>query len=225
MKTSAASKGNYIASPQFRTASLAGQRGMGATIVLFTIALIVLVGAALALASRGNPSAINTQGGKVYSGVLLKQSADYRDGYSRFIFDGGNPATMTFNTALNANTDLFNPTLQLAVYQAPPAQATPLAADNVWRYNGAVTLDGVGTAAGTESITYVSGITREVCAQANFQMYGTTDVPVSTVADAAAAAVANVNFPATAPATPGRANGCMELADGSFLFFSTLGEG
>jgi len=224
MKT-AASNIKHTASKRFQNVKLAKQKGMGASIVLFTIALIVLVGAALAYASRGNPAAMNTQSARVYSGVMLKQSADYRDGYSRYIFDGGNPSTMTFNTALNTPTDLFNPASQFAIYQAPPSQATTLPADNVWKYNGTVTLDGVGTAAGTESITYVSGLTLAVCAQANNQMFGTTAIPTSAVADPAAA---NAAFGATTPPTSGRANGCVQLGTGAgikYLFYSTLGEG
>ncbi len=225
MKTSAASKGKYRVSTRFQAAAIARQRGMGATIVLFTIALIVLVGAALAYASRGNPTAINAQGARVFSGVLLKQSADYRDGFSRFIFNGGTAATMTFRAPGLPAGDLFNPADQLTNYQAPPAQATTLPADNVWLYNGLVTVDGVGTAAGTESITYVAGLTREVCEQVTNQMYGTTVIPTSPLGDPTAVAAANADFAATTPATPGRANGCIQLGDLSFLFYSTLGEG
>ncbi len=71
----------------------------------------------------------------------------------------------------------------------------------------------------------VKGVTKEVCEQANNQMYGTTVVPTSTLAAPADVAVANVAFPTTTPATPGRANGCIQLVDGSYLFYSTLGEG
>lgn len=225
MKTSAASTGKYMVSKRFQNAALVRQRGMGATIVLFTIALIVLVGAALAYASRNNPRALDTQGAKVFAGVLLKQSADYRDGYSRFIFDGGNPSTMTFNTALGAATDLFNPTLQLASYQPPPAQATTVVPPTLpaWLFNRSAIVEGVGTTA-ADSITFVPAVTDAVCAQLNSQMYGTTVIPTTTLADAAAAAAANAAF-TTTPSTSGRSNGCIKLADGSNLFYSTLGEG
>lgn len=224
MKISAATRGKCITSPQFRSASRASQRGMGATIVLFTIALIVLVGAALAYASRGNPVALNTQGAKVFAGVMLKQSADYRDGYSRYIFDGGISSAMTFKATGLPTGDLFNPASQYSVYQPPPAQATILPADNAWLYNNNVTLDSVGTATGIETITLVSGLTKTVCEQANNQMFGTIVIPTSTLATATAAKTSGAAFGVTTPGTPGRSSGCIQLGDSSYLFYSTLGE-
>ena len=90
----------------FHRHHLSSQRGMGATIILFTIALIVLVGAALAYGSRGNSKAFSNESAKVFSSVLLKQSAEYRDAYNRYIFDGGIAANMTFDTA--ATTGLMS---------------------------------------------------------------------------------------------------------------------
>jgi len=226
MKTNAAIAVQSPRAMRLTPAALKHQRGMGATIVLFTIALIVLVGAALAYASRGNPSAQNTQGARVFAGVLLKQSADYRDGYSRFIFDGRDPATMTFNTALGATTDLFNPTLQLSTYQPPPSQATTVVSPTLpaWLYNVNAAVDGVGTTA-PESITYVPAVTEVVCAQVNFQMYGSLVIPTSTLANSAAVGTSGATITTASPATPGRASGCIKLADNTHLFYSTLGEG
>lgn len=198
------------------------QRGMGATIILFTIALIVLVGAALAYANRGGTSAVNVQGARVYSAVLLKQSADYRDAYSRFVFDGGNSAAMTFNAANLPPGDLFNPATQYGVYQAPPPQALIAGAPLQWSYNSNVLVSGVGTAAGPESIAYVQKLTVDTCGQINNQMYGTTAIPAATIASTALASAGTAID--TSATVTGRSTGCLVTTDGVYVFYSTLAE-
>jgi hypothetical protein len=198
------------------------QRGMGATIILFTIALIVLVGAALAYANRGGTSAVNVQGARVYSAVLLKQSADYRDAFSRFVFDGGNTATMTFNAANLPPGDLFAPSTQYGTYQAPPPQSLIPGGSLLWSYNSNVLVSGIGTPAGPESIVYVQKLTPETCAQINNQMYGTTVIPAATIASTALA-TAGTAIDTSATVT-GRATGCMVTTDGVYVFYSTLAE-
>lgn len=203
--------------------SLTRQRGMGATIILFTIALIVLVGAALAYASRGNPTAINTQGARVYSGVLLKQSADYRDAYSRYVFDGGVPGSMTFNASGLPTGDLFNPATQYGNYQAPPAQAMATGATAQWLYNKSITVTGVATGA-ADSVTYIPDVTQTVCSEVNNQMYGTPAVPISTGVALAAMAAASGTVIDTAASVTNRASGCFQTTDGKFVVYSTLAE-
>ena len=198
------------------------QRGMGATIILFTIALIILVGAALAYANRGGSGSVNVQGARVYSAVLLKQSADYRDAYSRFIFDGSvTPSAMTFNVQPLASTDLFSPTNQYGVYQAPPPQSLLPAATAAWLYNPNVLVKGVGTDAGQDSITYVTQLNLETCKQINNQMYGTVAIPTATVASSTLATAGTAID--TSP-TVGRSTGCMVTTDGIYVFYSTLAE-
>jgi hypothetical protein len=195
------------------------QRGMGATIVLFTIALIVLVGAALAYASRDNPTSISTQSARIYAAVLLKQSADYRDAYSRFIFDGGDASTMTFDQT--ASVGLFNPTTQYGTYQLPPAQAVASGTTPAWSYNGSVLVNGVGTPTGAESITYVMGLSATVCGEVNNQLYGSATIPDVTPTSVQVAASGT-----TIDVTPaGRSIGCFKTAAPSkYVFYSTLGE-
>ncbi len=199
---------------------LGRQRGMGATIILFTIALIVLVGAALAYASRGNPSAANVQGGKVYASVLLKQSADYHDAYSRFIFDGGNAANMTFNGAVTAN-ELFNPATQYGTYQAPPPQSVIPPATPNWLYKSQAKVPAVGSG-GTGSMIYVPNVTNEACIEVNQQLYGTRSIPSSATTTAALAATGLVTLDA---ALSGRATGCYVGTDATNVFYVTLNEG
>lgn len=197
------------------------QRGMGATIILFTIALIVLVGAALAYANRGGNSAVTVQGSRVYSAVLLKQSADYRDAYSRFVFDGGNGNTMTFNAAGLPAGDLFTPATQYGVYQAPPPQALTAGSPITWLYNANVLITGIGTTTGPESMTYVPRLTLDVCAQINNQMYGSTAIPTATVASTALATAGTTVD--TSPSV-GRSIGCFQTTDNVYVFYSTLAE-
>ena len=197
------------------------QRGMGATIILFTIALIILVGAALAYANRGGTSGVNVQGARVYSAVLLKQSADYRDAYSRFVFEGGNTATMTFNAANLPAGDLFSPTTQFGVYQAPPPQALTTGATPAWSYNANVLVKGVGTDSGPDSIAYVSQLSLETCKQINNQMYGTVAIPSAPIASTALATGGTAID--TSP-TVGRSTGCMITSDSVYVFYSTLAE-
>ena len=197
------------------------QTGLGATVILFTIALLILVGAALAYANRGNTGTINVQGAKVYSAVLLKQSADYRDAYSRFVFDGGNAATMTFNAAGLPAGDLFNPTTQYGVYQAPPPQAMNGGAAAAWSYNANVLVKGVGTDPGPEVLTYVPNLTQAVCQQINNQMYGTTAIPVATIASTA---LATSGTAVDTTPTVGRSTGCFATTDTVYVFYSTLAE-
>lgn len=198
------------------------QRGMGATIILFTIALIILVGAALAYANRGGTSAVNVQGARVYSAVLLKQSADYRDAYSRFVFDGGNAATMTFNATNLPAGDLFAPSTQYGIYQAPPPQALLAGGPLLWSYNSNVLVSGVGTPTGPESIVYVQQLSQGTCSQINNQMYGTTAIPAATIASSSLG-TAGVAIDTSATVT-GRSTGCMSTTDGVYVFYSTLAE-
>ena len=193
---------------------------MGATIILFTIALIVLVGAALAYASRGNPNAANVQGGKVYASVLLKQSADYHDAYSRYIFDGGNAATMTFNGAVTAS-ELFNPATQYGSYQAPPPQSviSPAVASWLYKKDAKVPLVGSGNPG---SMIYVLNVTQDACIEVNQQLYGVRAIPPSTAGDSATLAGAG---PVVLDATlNGRATGCYTNS-GMNIFYVTLNEG
>lgn len=195
------------------------QRGMGATIVLFMIALIALVGAALAYANRGNPARISSESARVFSAVLLKQSADFRDAYSRFVFDGGDVATMTFNAAGVPAGDLFNPATQYGVYQAPPAQALAPGAVVARRYNRSIAVTGIGSTA-PESIAWLADVAQPVCAQVNNQMYGTPAIPLAALTQAEVGAPGSTI--SLAPA--GRATGCFATADNRFVFYSTLGE-
>ena len=201
----------------------ARQGGIGATIVLFTIALIVLVGAALAYASRGNPSAISLQGAKVLASVMLKQTADYRNAYYRYVLDSGDPALMTFHTgAANAATELFNSVAQYGFYQAPPPQAVVMGspAPN-WVYKDQASVPGVG-AGGIGSLIYVPAMTREACIEVNRQLYGIRVVPDNTTAGAALTAAGAVTFDAS---LNGEATGCYHsTADDNYVFYATLNE-
>lgn len=196
------------------------QSGLGATVILFTIALLILVGAALAYANRGTAGSINVQGGKVYSAVLLKQSADYRDAYSRFIFDSGTAPT-SFNAPNLPAGNLFDPAKQYGLYQAPPPQSLTIGATPAWLYNSNVLVKGVGTDTGPEVVTYVSNLTQSVCQQINNQMYGTTAVPVATIASGALG-TGGTSFD-TSP-TVGRSTGCFATTDTIYVFYSTLAE-
>ena len=199
--------------------SMRQQRGMGATIILFTIALIVLVGAALAYASRGNPNSMTVQSARVYSGLLLKQSGDFRDAYSRYIFDGGVASAMTFNSGATA-AELFLPTNQYGNYQAPPAQAMNGAATPQWLYTKTAAITGIGTAA-ADSIAYVPDVLLAVCTEVNRQLYGTAAV------DPAASGVANLAAIASAVSigvTSGRSSGCFATTDTKYVVYVTLGE-
>ena len=187
---------------------------MGATIILFTIALIVLVGAALAYASRGNPNAANVQGGKVYASVLLKQSADYHDAYSRYIFDGGNAATMTFNGAVTAN-ELFNPATQYGSYQAPPPQSVVPPAVATWLYKNLARIPGVGSG-NPGSMIYALNVTPEACIEANHQLYGTRTIPASVVGTPTELSGAtSIVLDAT---LSGRATGCYSNSGANTLY-------
>ena len=198
------------------------QSGMGATIILFTIALIVLVGAALAYATRGNGKGVTVQSGRVYSGLVLKQSADYRDAYSRFIFDGGVASTMTFNST-NLTTDLFNTTAQYGSYQAPPVQAMSATAGTpAWLYNSTMVVTGVGTAA-ADSIVYVSDVSLALCTEVNRQMYNSTTIPLSS-------GVTNLAYMSTTgtldtnATVGGRSTGCFQTVDLKYVLYTTLNE-
>ncbi len=199
---------------------LAHQRGMGATMILFTIALIVLVGAALAYASRGNPSAINTQTAKVQSAVILKQGADYRDAYNRYTFDGLSQANLTFDTT---STGLFFPTTQYGNYQAPPAQAMNGAAVAQWLFSKTVAVFGIGVTATADTVAYIPDVSLNVCKEINNQLYGTTVVPTSTTLTLATMTAGATPIDTAANAA-GRPTGCFATTDTKYIVFTTLGE-
>lgn len=196
------------------------QRGMGATIILFTIALIVIVGAALAYATRGNPKSITTQSAKTQSGVVLKQSADYRDAYARFLFEGGVASTMTFNAVSPTVLDLFFPASQYGSYAPPPAQIMANSATPQWVYNNSVIVTGVGSTA-ADSIAYVPDVLLGVCTEINNQMYASPTIPVSSVVALANLATNGITLDAT---VSGRASGCFQTTDTKYVIYTTLGE-
>lgn len=199
------------------------QRGMGATVILFTIALIVLVGAALAYGSRGNSKVFTGESAKVMSSVLLKQSAEYRDAYNRYIFDGGVAANMLFTNA--ATVGLFNSDKQYGIQQDPPAKAfATITGPHLWGYNEKVVVTGVGSdipATGYDSIVYVTGVAPEVCAQINTQLYGDPVIPEElSLADLSLTTTPTI----TSPSHTGRATGCIKLNSAGYAFYSTLAE-
>lgn len=207
----------------FHRHPLSRQRGMGATVILFTIALIVLVGAALAYGSRGNSKAFSGESAKVMSAVLLKQSAEYRDAYNRYVFDGGDPAAMAFAvTAVSPSKALFDPAKQYGVLQQPPLEAQTTASD--WDYQAATAVTGVGSSA-KDSIVFLLNVKLAVCQQINKQLYGDaiTDAPV--VTNVAGTSVA-ILAAATLTVTSGRATGCIASTDTTpvYIFYSTLAE-
>ncbi len=203
----------------FHRHRLSRQRGMGATIILFTIALIVLVGAALAYGSRGNSKAFSNESAKVMSSVLLKQSAEYRDAYNRYIFDGGSATTMKFDAT--SPDGLFNSTKQYGIQQDPPAKAflTP-ASPTPWDYSDKVIVTGIGTGS-ADSIVYAAGLIQEVCEQINTQLYGGT---AAVTKEAAIATVAALKAGSTITSSAGKATGCIQLNDLTYVFYSTLAE-
>jgi hypothetical protein len=203
----------------FQRHPLSKQHGMGATIILFTIALIVLVGAALAYGSRGNSKAFSNESAKIMSSVLLKQSAEYRDAYNRYIFDGGTAAAMKFDAT--SPDGLFNSTKQYGIQQDPPAKAfvTP-ASLTPWDYSDKVIVTGVGSGT-ADSIVYVAGVTQEVCEQINTQLYGGTSAATK---EAAIATVVAMKATSTITSSAGKATGCIQLNDLTYVFYSTLAE-
>ncbi len=206
------------------------QRGMGATAILFTIALIILVGAALAYASRGNPNAINTQSAKIQAALVLKQGGDYRDAYSRYISEGGVAGSMTWDTA---STGLFNSTTQYGIYMAPPVQAMALNSGTYataqWRYNKAIDLANVGTSS-NDSIAYIPDVALTVCEEINNQLYGTKSIPpsgsvaFSAVTDTLAALDAAATGGAAGTPGAGKAVGCFKTSDAKYVAYTALAE-
>ena len=183
------------------------QGGIGATIVLFTIALIMLVGAALAYASRSNPSTISVQGAKVHASVMLKQTADYRNAYNnRYVLDSNSPLLMTFRTgAANAVTELFNGVMQYGIYQAPPPQAVTAGSPAPdWLYKNQARVPGIGFG-GIGSLIYVPAITREACIEVNQELYGLRTVPDNATSGTTLAGAGAVTFDIS---LAGRATGC-----------------
>ncbi|MDY7572985.1 hypothetical protein [Actimicrobium sp. CCI2.3] len=208
----------------FHQHHLSKQRGMGATVILFTIALIVLVGAALAYSSRGSSKSLSVESAKVYSAIILKQSGEYREAYNRFIFDGNSASTMTFDTT--SGTGLFDPNKQYGINQSAPAQAiTTGATDAAWQYNKSIFVSGIGidTTGGADSIVYLNKLSLAACQQINLQMYGD---PIGTTIPSATIALADfaINNGTKTITAGGRATGCVATSDPFYIFYSTLAE-
>ena len=202
---------------------LTHQRGMGATMILFTIALIVLVGAALAYASRGNPTAVNKQTAKVQSAVVLKQGADYRDAYNRYIFDGLSQTTLTFDAT---TTGLFLPATQYGNLQAAPQQAmSTLTTPTAWLFSKLIVVTGIGTTA-ADTIAYLPDLSAAVCSEINNQLFGTgvAAPPVSTTASATTLGTGTATLANPETNTGTRAAGCFQGSDSKYIAFNVLGE-
>ncbi len=196
------------------------QRGMGATIILFTIALIVLVGAALAYGSRGNSKAFTGESAKVMSSLLLKQSAEHRDAYNRYIFDGGKASLAELT--VTADVGLFDPNKSYGIKQDPPLKAfdEPVpATPPIWLMSRAVNIPGVGTGTAA-TVAFVSGLKIEVCSQINLQLYGLASIPTESLTLTGSALSGTMSS-----ASSGRYTGCVAFGTTpNYLFYSTLSE-
>lgn len=209
-----------LASSFHQCRPLAGQHGMGAAMILFTIALIVLAGAALAYASRGNASLVNSQQARAQAAVVLKQAANYRDAYNRYVYDGNSPATVTFDTT--PSTGLFLPSALYGTYLAPPPQAMNGVAVAQWLFNKSIVVNNIGTAA-SDTIAYVPDVASAVCGEVNNQLYGTAAIPTSGAQTVALMAGSVTPIDSVANAT-NRPIGCFKGFDNKYFIFAALGE-
>lgn len=197
---------------------------MAATAILFTIALIAVLGTVLALAARANPTTLGQHSAKVYASVLFKQAADYHGAFSRYVLDGGSSASMTFHSgAPTSTTELFNTVTQYGIYQAPPPQVVIAgAAAPDWLYKGEARVPGVGSG-NIGSIIFIPSLTRDACLEINHQLYGVRTAPDS--ATAGAALMATTGAVVLDTTLNGRATGCYHsTADDNYVFYATLNE-
>lgn len=181
--------------------------------------LVVVAGAALLYLKFTPVASIPAEEAKIYSDTLLQESAELRDAYSRYVFDRGSGATMTFDQS--PGTGLFQRNARYGVYQPPPPQALVSGRAAPWHYASSIRITGVGTLA-PESIIYLAGLERQVCVEINTQLYGTDSAPVIPEATIAQSEIANGAVITVTPT--GRSTGCFRTSDDKFVFYSTLAE-
>ncbi|MFT5531815.1 MAG: hypothetical protein ACI8WM_003008 [Burkholderiaceae bacterium] len=196
------------------------KRSTRVAVFLFTVALIVLAGAALVYDSRVNPEVFARANTQLVSAALLKQSAEHRDAYNRYIFDGGRAQDAVLD--VTANVGLFDPKKSYGTKQDPPLKAFDLPAavkPPIWQISRTVKIPGVGTGKAA-TVAFVHGLKLGVCSQINLQLYGVEAIPPEALiltSTSLSGKMSKESF--------GRYTGC--VATGTpvdYVFYSTLAE-
>lgn len=158
--------------------STKNQRGFAVAPLLLAVALIGVLMAGFAMASRGTSSNANTESVKVNAGLLLKQATDYRDAASRYMADGmivpvaaGTEATDFLDPT--KDTALTNTTRGYAIVHTVPAAAMAGGSAGAWTFNPVFVGTDVG-GAGKDPAMEVVGVSDNLCRRINNMIYSDT---------------------------------------------------
>lgn len=207
--------------------------------ILFIIAILAILAAAIAAGSGSFNASTNTEGNKAKASALIQIGDNLKVGMDRLTMENGISyngwTTSPSNT--NNNVDLFSPTGGAI---APPSIAmSGNAAADVWYYpQGAI--PGLGSWNATNGNTMqlaVLNIAKGVCQEINNRANGQAIAPSSndlgnfavTAATGNVATQTNANWPATNSATNlnlyGRPVGCVQNSNGGstgYYFYEML---
>lgn len=162
-------------------------RGLAISTILLAVVLLAAIAVTIAMSSRSSNGNSSAQQAKLNAATLMNQGANIRIGFDRMAANGTDPTTITLDTSGTAG--LFNPTIGGTVQQFPPSAAFTGGTAGSWYYGTNVALEGIGTAS-SDSVVFVTDITKPVCQSIMNQLYGVaiTNNPTQTAAANATAA-------------------------------------
>ena len=181
--------------------------------ILFIIAILAILAAAIAAGSGGFMASTSGESDKTKAGALIQIGANLKIGMDRIIMEGGMLPTGASGagvvnysvTATNLTNDLFSPS---GGGISPPSAAmanTP--GTDVWYFvQGPIV--GVGSGGSNNDVVAVLRVAQSICAGINNLAVGSTTIPaVADLGDFATNAATGTNWPLAS------ATGCVQNND------------
>jgi hypothetical protein len=185
--------------------------------ILFIIAILAILAAAIAAGSGSFTSGTTTESNRTKASALIQIGENLKIGMDRITMEGGiDPASVDINaTNTSASNSLFSPTG--GGISPPSASMANNPATDQWYYvQGPI--NGLGT---TASETFaVLRVASGVCAEINNRVTGTSGVPAAAelgdfASQVTTSAQTITNWPTTGPNLTGVSTGCVNNSDTS----------
>ncbi len=174
------------------------QAGIAIGPILFIIAILAILAAAIAAGSGSFTANTTSESSKTQSSALIQIGENLKVGMDRIVMEGGvSPSSVLIDpTLISLNTHLFSPTGGGVTAPSAAMAATP--GTDVWHYvAGPVS----GFSASNADIFAVLKVSAATCADINGRTTGTTAVPSGADLGDFEAAPGSVGVPVTTTST------------------------
>ena len=213
------------AAPRFQS-----DAGIAIGPILFIIAILAILGAAIAAGSGSFTAGTTSEAAKMQATALIQIGENLQSGVS-YLMSRNNisdPSQITYGTTLD--TDLFSPTGG-AIIQPSTAYMTPnptYVEMSSWHYMMTITVGGFGTSADDLfAFSYIGNDSNALvkCNAINIQANGVTSVPTVTIALIAAASPTHTSFNADFGPLNNKMTGCFytsHIYSAGYWFYQVL---